>query len=520
MSNRNNLPKISYTNKDFEAILQEMVAAIPSATDRWTDFNTSDVGIAILELLSMSLENLHYYLDHQANEAFLSRARERKNVINLCKLIAYRLAGHTSSTTILQFTLTAPHFARIDIPKYTRCATQDTDTQLVFATVNTAIIPVGETTVIVGARQGVPKTERFSSTGELNQRYRVSEVLVDRDSFEVIVNEVVWEQVDSFASAQSSDRQYVVEIDVEGNVEVVFGDNFFGYAPPSSITKNIVVTYLITEGSGGNIGSNSVKTVLSDLFDVIGNEVSLSVTNLQSATGGDDEETLEHAKRQAPAELSALYRAMTKSDFIALSDGFSGVGKSNCWGEQEVEPPNYNLFNWVMVVIAPENVTREQLVDDVANGLPSDQLKSDLLNYLYDRATITTRIKIIDPQYKAINFSVNVFYEPGALSNTVKAGVEEVIEEFFNFDSAEFGVELRLSNLIKLVDSVSGVRYSEVVMFKSDAEVDDINSTIVLEYYELPFLNELTVTTEKAVSLPPVPTVYPTPPAAPGPIID
>lgn len=510
------LKTIDYVDRDFQTILQSMIDQIPNVTDRWTDFNSSDVGISILELLSFALEGLHFQMDRQANEAFLETARERKNVINLCKLIAYKLTGVTSSSTQLEFSLSSPHFARIDIPRFTRCITAGSGL-VQFATMETAVIPIGETAVLVGAREGVPKTDSFASDGTASQRFRLSEVLVDTVSLQVVIDNVIWTQVDSFVNAESGDKVYVIETDILGNMDVILGDGFFGYFPPPSTINNVEISYLVSSGSEGNIGSGMVKAILDNLVDVIGNPVSLTVTNIQSATGGDDQETIEHAKRQAPAELSALFRAMTKADFIALSDGYPGIGKSNAWGEQENNPPDYNLFNWVLVVAAPEGVTRESLLDDEANGALSDELKTELLKYLYDRATITTRIKILQPVYRGVDIELNVYYRTGALSNTVKGDVETELLDYFDFEEVSFGQEIRKSNVFRIVDAVSGVDYVEIVKLKTDEETDLVNDAIILQHYDLPYLRSLVINMIKSTGQPPVPNVYPTPPAAQSP---
>ena len=41
---------IGYINKDYESIRQELLAKIPQLTDRWTDFNHSDLGVVLLDL--------------------------------------------------------------------------------------------------------------------------------------------------------------------------------------------------------------------------------------------------------------------------------------------------------------------------------------------------------------------------------------------------------------------------------------------------------------------------------------
>ena len=96
---------ISYSNKDYESLRQELLARVPQLTDRWTDFNESDLGVVLLELFCGVGDMLAYYLDAQAAEAFLPTARQRQNVINLCKLIGYRLDTPVAATTTLRFSL-------------------------------------------------------------------------------------------------------------------------------------------------------------------------------------------------------------------------------------------------------------------------------------------------------------------------------------------------------------------------------------------------------------------------------
>ena len=107
---------IGYINKDYESIRQELLAKIPQLTDRWTDFNHSDLGVVLLDLFCGVGDMLAYYLDAQAAEAFLPTARQRQNVINLCKLIGYRLDSPVASTTTLRFRLSAPLGKDLTIP--------------------------------------------------------------------------------------------------------------------------------------------------------------------------------------------------------------------------------------------------------------------------------------------------------------------------------------------------------------------------------------------------------------------
>jgi len=41
---------IAYTNKDYDSLRRELLARVPQLTDRWTDFNASDLGMVLLKL--------------------------------------------------------------------------------------------------------------------------------------------------------------------------------------------------------------------------------------------------------------------------------------------------------------------------------------------------------------------------------------------------------------------------------------------------------------------------------------
>jgi len=514
-----NLPQVPYQARDMEAILQRMVENIPALTEgRWTDRSPSDVGITILELLSWSLEALHFYQDRAANEAFLPTARERKNIINLCKLIAYRLDGVTSSTATLEFSVAAPAPVRIVIPRLTRVTTSGGDESVPFATIEEAYLLAGETSVLVAARQGTPLTEAIRTSGQPNQKYTLAEEFVDAQSIRVEVAGVVWEVVDSFVNSQASDRHYIVDLEPStGKTFVQFGDGFFGAAPPFSSVDNGSISYLSSLGLTGNVGAATLTTLIDTLYDTNDDPVSVSVTNEDPATGGDEAETIDHARVQAPAELSALYRAMTKYDFMALANGYPGVAKSSCWGEAEVDPPNYNLFNWVLTVIAPNGVTRDALILDVDSGQPSEPLIEAVRNFLYSRCTLTTRIKVSGPVYRPVVLGVTVYRAKEASEVAVKRAAEDAVTDFFAFENVEFGREIRLSNLIELLDALDGVEYVvfDQLAFKPPGEEppesDEVAEFLVLNPDELPYLYSYTITVERATPQPTLPTTYPNP---------
>lgn len=100
------LGSFSYINRDYSEILSEIVARIPQITPEWTDWNQSDIGIAILQLFSGIAEMLAYTQDTYANQLTLPTTTQRASMINLTKSLAYTMANSTASSVDFLFSRT------------------------------------------------------------------------------------------------------------------------------------------------------------------------------------------------------------------------------------------------------------------------------------------------------------------------------------------------------------------------------------------------------------------------------
>ena len=64
MASSNN--SMSYTGRDIVSIRKELINTIPTLTDKWTDFNESDLGMVLIELMAGVQDMQNFYLDTQA----------------------------------------------------------------------------------------------------------------------------------------------------------------------------------------------------------------------------------------------------------------------------------------------------------------------------------------------------------------------------------------------------------------------------------------------------------------------
>ncbi len=445
---------IEYTNKDYDSLRRELLGRVPQLTDRWTDFNVSDLGVVLLELFCGVGDMLAYYLDAQAGEAFLPTARQRQNVIQLCRLIGYRLKSPVASTTTLRFSLAAPLETDLAIPEGTAASARLDEGVVDFETAEEAILPRGQLSIDVAARQGRRKAETLTGTGEPNAHFSLTGTRIAQGSLRVLINEQAWREVSHFQESGGEDEHFEVETDGLDRTRILFGDGVRGAAPPAGAA--IRVSYLETLGAGGNLGTG-VVTQLNSPIESGGEAVVVSVTNPVPATGGADRESLEDARRQAPAEIRSLWKALTKDDYQALAEGYPGVAKAQVLDVNDCGDLRYYQVN---LAIAPRG-----------GGPPSALLKQDLAAYLESRKVITIEINLFEPIYRPVSIDADVHAYAGQDLDLVRRRIEQTLGGYFDFERMDFGQAVPTSDLVALLDGVRGVSHAHLYAPAQDVEV-------------------------------------------------
>jgi hypothetical protein len=461
------IPNIDYTSRDYVSIRDSLVRAIPFFTPDWTDWNESDLGIVLLELLAYMGDNLHFYIDRMAAESFLPTLITRTSMVNLCKLIDYELGGPVAATVDLEFTLSVPLPGDLTIPKGTQCQTvcdnsgaitgMTSCAPLIFETYEDLVILTGGLSGTVGAVQGVTNTNVAvgTSTGEINQSFQLPDASIIQDTVVVFVDEGVgpeeWTVVDSLINSKSCDKVCSVARDGDGNVFVTFGNNGTGKIPNPGAT--ITADYRVGGGAAGNVGANTVRTVVSQVL-FLGSPVSLGVTNPDSAAGGSDEETIDNARLDAPRSIRALNRAVTPSDFEDLASVYPGVAAakavSGYWSGGNQTP----VFPMTLYIVP------------VGGGQPSTALIESLQAYLDARKMAGVLLEIYGPAYQPIDITGKVYIYSNFSATVVQNDVEDRLAAFFDPDSSAyvgFGKQLNLSDVICVIDSTPGVDHVDLV---------------------------------------------------------
>jgi predicted phage baseplate assembly protein len=82
---------ISYLGRDFAGLKQLMLSRMAVTAPQWTETHEPDLWIALVELLAYVGDDLSYYEDAVATEAYLQTARRRVSIKRHARLLDYRL---------------------------------------------------------------------------------------------------------------------------------------------------------------------------------------------------------------------------------------------------------------------------------------------------------------------------------------------------------------------------------------------------------------------------------------------
>jgi uncharacterized phage protein gp47/JayE len=464
------VPAIDYTARDFNTIKEALKAHIQSKfPNTWRDMYSSGMGMAWLELVCYAFDILSFYLDVNANETFLPTARDRSSVIRICELVGYKLRPATSASVVCTASISAPQIQDVIIRRGTKVSTPK---GVMFETVEDQRIPSGAVEAEVVFVQGQSTVDTFSSTGEPFQKFQLTSSGVAFGSVSLTVDGAPWSEVDSLVYGDEDSEVFAIKYDENDNVYILFGDGTNGRCPfPGAV---IEVSYRVGGGEQGNISIGEIsQTILGYLDGVVPEtSVEVSIQNEERGSGGEERESIQHAKLWAPRWVKTNGRAVTVEDFDTLANTFSDpihgtVAFAKAKLHQEI--PEYNLVDiYVWGRDSEGNITTV-----------SSSLKNSLEEYFDNNGVgavriICTDVEVVDGDVVYIDISVGIRVSTDYSSVATSSAVNSAISNLFESDEILPGADFRISRVYQTIQSVLGVDYSILNMItasKRDVEI-------------------------------------------------
>ena len=462
------LKRFKYTDKDHAAIVDDCISRIKQTygTKYWNDFEEDNAGRMLLEAFAYVADLLLFYLDRQANESYIATATERQNLINLCKLIAYTPKTSTAAQVDIKISIDEINNTNVTLPAGAQLQTSD---GLIFETTDDAIIQAGELDTHVTAVEGETFEEVIGvSDGSAYQNFYLPRSGVIGIQ-EIIIAEHVWTYVDSFADQLPEAEVFTAEIDAWRRCEIFFGNGKTGKIPESG--ENITVKYRIGGGLAGNVAPNTITNIRDIATDATGRKVQISVTNEDWARGGQEPESIDSIRVNAPRFFETQNRCVTQQDYEVFAASFDGIAKARA-----IVRKRSGEANFIRLYV----LTYGDTAGSVAHA--NTTLKESLLAFIDKYKMLTDWIEIEDGSWTPVDFSGTVIISDGFIPKNILAEINSALSSLLDINTRDMGEALRISDVYAVIDNIEGVLF---------VELDTPKQTITPENNELLVLGNL-----------------------------
>jgi predicted phage baseplate assembly protein len=253
-------------------------------------------------------------------------------------------------------------------------------------------------------------------------------------TLQIVVNGVVWQEVESLVLAGPNDRVFVTEAAGVGPPVIRFGNGIHGARLPGAAA--IVAHYRAGLGAGGNCGVDQISQLLSRPAGVHG------VTNPRPASGGADPEETDAARRNVPIGVTALSRLVGLDDYADFARGFAGVGKADVTLFQGADGPT------VLVTIA---------APDPMPITPEADLPRNLAAALEEFGDLSHTVVVLPARLLRVVLAAQIGLQPGHVWDWVAPRVKAALLDRFGFPRRDLGQALFQSEVIAAIQAVEGV---------------------------------------------------------------
>jgi hypothetical protein len=255
---------------------------------------------------------------------------------------------------------------------------------------------------------------------------------------------VRWHAVDDFYTSGPRDRHYTLDA-MSGTLR--FGDGRRGMIAP--LGRNVIRAAYYRTGGGarGNVPSGSLTQLTTALPSID------SVTNVEPAGGGADEQPLEAVRRQGPLALRHRNRAVTQQDYVDLAHAASpDVGRALAigplfstdltWLERDTQPPEadaspstpapHDQLPSLHRAVETDHVTLIIVAQGGGRLEPSLDLISRVQSFVQARGPATVDVSVIGPQLVEVTVQARVAPRSPIGADALRQALVRAVETFLH----------------------------------------------------------------------------------------
>ena len=292
-----------------------------------------------------------------------------------------------------------------------------------------------ETTEILGAGNPALSFQKFLlKQAPVTHRLAPTETGI-ASTLSVRVDGVEWQEAADLYDKGPNARVYRTSLTDTGETVVEFGDGASG-ARPAPGRDNIVAEYSRGIGSAGNLRAGQLSLPIDKPLGL------RDTFNPLPASGGDDPERMEDARRNTPIHTLTLGRVVSITDYRDFALGFPGIAKAEArWIWQgETRRIVVTVAGRDGKTVDPAGTTYTTLLD-AFRTLGDPLINVDLLSFAPAHFRLGLRVAV-DPAY-----------DP----DTVLADVDSSLRTAFSFENRDFAQPVAGSEIVSMAHRVKGV---------------------------------------------------------------
>ena len=434
--------------------------------DEFKDYNFEASGLSnILDVLAYNTHLNALIANFALNESYLPTAQLRSSVVSLSEGIGYVPDTDTASQAKVRLTFNTTAAGReqtVSLPAYTQFTSNVDDISYTFQTVESFTatddgtgfyeFKTNEGSNRISIFEGTLKTKTFL-VGEYedNPVYVIPDGTLDADTVTIkvyssatSVDFTTYQNIVNATSISSNSTIYILKESPNGYFELSFGDGeTFGIAPQAG--NRIEVEYLSVKGKDAN--NATVFTPVSQFTSgVVTSDI--NVITYVNSIGGDEKETIESIRKNAPFQYATQNRMVTAEDYssLILQSYSTLIEDIASWGGEEAVEPE---FGAVYIAI---------LFEDDVTAATIASTKQAIRNLAAQLSIVSFNIRFIDPIETFIEMDTFFQFNPKLTDltlNAVQGQVNTTISSYFANNTGGFKQAFRRSNVLSLVDESS-----------------------------------------------------------------
>jgi hypothetical protein len=254
-------------------------------------------------------------------------------------------------------------------------------------------------------------------------------------TLQVTANQVAWTEVSSLYHQPPTAQVFATLKQPGGHTDVLFGDGVEGATLPTG-QHNIQANYRVGSGLAGNVGAGSITTLVDRPLGVSG------VNNPMDATGGQDPQSVNDIRTNAPLSVLTLGRAVSIVDYQNFAASFAGIAKA------------YAI--WI-----PSGAGRGVFVTVAGAGgsalPPGNPTLGNLITALQDYGNPLIPIHAVSFLETLFSLHADLAYDPAHDAKAVKAAVLQALKASYSFANRGFGQGVSSDEVAAFIQAVPGV---------------------------------------------------------------